>query len=199
MSQQAADNLLDPDNWVNKYADYLYSIAMMKLRNAEMAEDLVQETFLSAFKAKDNFKGASSEKTWLTTILNNKIIDEYRKKARLSNTTQYISETEEQFTNHFFKHGEGVIPHWLEETAPADWGADADKKINQQEFYSILDYCIKKMPDKLAVVFVAKFVDEAETENICKEFEISSSNYWVIIHRAKLLIRSCLEKNWFAK
>jgi RNA polymerase sigma-70 factor (TIGR02943 family) len=194
-----ANNILNPDGWIDQYGDYLYSIAKLKLRDPELAEDLVQETFLSAFKAKNNFKGDSSEKTWLTTILNNKIIDEYRKKARLNNTIQYISETEEAFTNHFFKHGEQVIPHWLEETAPADWGGAADKKINQQEFYTILDHCIKKIPDRLAVIFIAKFVDEIETEHICKEFEISSSNYWVIIHRAKVLIRSCLEKNWFIK
>lgn len=197
--EQPINNILEPVNWVDRYGNYLYTIAREKLDDIQLAEDLVQETFLSAFKAKDGFKGNSSEKTWLTTILNNKIIDEYRKRGRINNMASYIDETEASFTKAFFDHGHDVIPHWLAETAPADWGASADKKINQQEFQNVLDHCIKKMPDKLSVIFIAKFVDQAETENICKDFGISSSNYWVIIHRAKVLIRSCLEKNWFLK
>ncbi len=186
-------NILRPGEWVKTYADYLYSLAFIKVNNKETAEDLVQETFLSAFKAKDNFKQGSSEKTWLTAILKNKIIDHYRKKDVLKEVDGYISATERGFDEHFFNESDG---HWLVDAGPRDWNELADAKVNHHEFNKIIQYCIQKMPAKLVPVFVAKFLDEAEAEIICKEFNITSSNYWVILHRAKVLIRSCLEKNW---
>ena len=188
---------LEPTQWLQRYGDYLYSIALLKVSHAEQAEDLVQEALLSAYKGREGFKGGSTEKTWLTSILNNKIIDFYRKKGSQKNSATYLQETEAVFTEQFFESGEGDIPHWLNHTAPSNWGVGADQKINQQEFYKILQACIQKMPSKLSSVFIAKFMDETETDIICKEFELSSSNYWVIIHRAKVLMRSCLEKNWF--
>lgn len=189
-----SEETLRPANWVKTYADYLYSLALIKVSNKETAEDLVQETFLSAFKAKDTFKNGSSEKTWLTAILKNKIIDHYRKKDVLKEVTTYISDTEKGFDEHFFNENNG---HWLEESGPLEWKELADARVNRNEFSKIIQYCIQKMPTKLVPVFVAKFLDEADAEIICKEFNITSSNYWVIIHRAKVLIRSCLEKNWF--
>jgi RNA polymerase sigma-70 factor (ECF subfamily) len=186
--------ILKPAYWVKNYADYLYSLALIKVSNKETAEDLVQETFLSAFKSKDSFKNGSSEKTWLTAILKNKIIDHYRKKDVLKDVTSYISGTEKGFNEHFFNENDG---HWLVESSPLAWKEFADAKVISNEFNRIMQYCIQKMPSKLVPVFVAKFLDDAESEFICKEFNITSSNYWVIIHRAKVLIRSCLEKNWF--
>ena len=186
--------ILRPEYWVKTYADYLYSLALLKVNNEATAEDLVQETFLSAFKAKDTFKNNSSEKTWLTAILKNKIIDHYRKKDVLKDVSTYISSTESGFNEHFFNEHDG---HWLEEASPLAWKELADAKVNSNEFNKIIHYCIQKMPTKLVPVFVAKFLEEDEAEIICKEFNITSSNYWVIIHRAKVLIRSCLEKNWF--
>jgi RNA polymerase sigma-70 factor (ECF subfamily) len=192
----SAEEILKPINWVNTYGDYLYSLAVIKVSNRETAEDLVQETFLSAFKAKDSFKNESSEKTWLTSILKNKIIDHYRKKDVLKDVNSYISDTDKGFDEHFFNEHNG---HWLEESGPLVWNEFADAKVNQNEFNKIVQYCIQKMPAKLIPVFIAKFLEEADSEIICKEFNISSSNYWVIVHRAKVLIRSCLEKNWFLK
>jgi RNA polymerase sigma-70 factor (ECF subfamily) len=192
MSAESA--ILKPGAWVNTYADYLYSLALIKVNSIETAEDLVQETFLSAFKAKDTFKNDSSEKTWLTAILKNKIVDHYRKKDVLKEVASYISDTERGFDEHFFNEYNG---HWLKESGPMEWKELADAKLNRNEFNKVIQYCIQKMPSKLVPVFVAKFLEEAESEIICKEFNISSSNYWVIIHRAKVLIRSCLEKNWF--
>ena len=189
--------ILEPSLWLQRYGDYLFNIALLKVNNTEQAEDLVQETLLSAYKAREGFKGGSTEKTWLTSILNNKVIDYYRKKGSQKNSATYLQETEAAFTEQFFESGEGEMPHWLDQTAPNDWGNGADEKINQQEFYKILQACIHKMPPKLSSVFMAKFMDETATDIICKEFELSASNYWVIIHRAKVLMRSCLEKTWF--
>ncbi len=195
---QAKQHFPNPSQWLRLYGDYLFSIAMMKLDDRQLAEDMVQETFLSAIKGAHGFKGESSEKTWLTSILNNKIIDQYRKKSALKNTQEYIQATDTAFTDSFFESAP-AIPHWLDETAPRNWGPGADQSINEREFELVLQACIKKMPEKLMVVFLAKFIEEETSENICKELNITSSNYWVIVHRAKVLVRSCLEKNWFLK
>lgn len=172
---------------------------MIRLNDRQLAEDMVQETFLSAIKAAPGFKGESSEKTWLTSILNNKIIDQYRKKSVLKNAGEYLRDTDTSFTEAFFESAPGSIPHWLKNSSPVNWGAGADQSVNDKEFELILQACIKKMPEKLMVVFLAKFIEEDTAENICKELSISPSNYWVIIHRSKVLLRSCLEKNWFLK
>lgn len=188
------DETLKPAQWIYRYGDFLYSLAFIKLSNKETAEDIVQETFLSAFKAKDSFRKGSSEKTWLTAILKNKIIDYYRKKDVLKNVTSYIADTEAGFDENYFNEKDG---HWLDRSAPLAWNEFADTKVNLIEFNKIVQYCIQKMPPKLVPVFVAKYLEEENSETICKVFNITSSNYWVIIHRAKVLIRSCLEKNWF--
>jgi RNA polymerase sigma-70 factor (TIGR02943 family) len=185
---------LNPATWVNSLGDYLFSYAFMKVGDRQVAEDLVQDTFVSGIRAKDTFKGESSEKTWLVAILKNKIIDHYRKKDVLRNTTEYLDETEVDFTKHFFDLNDG---HWISGSAPAPWSASADNAVESEEFETILQMCIQKMPPKLIPVFVAKFIDDEDSEIICKVHGISSSNYWVMIHRAKVLIRSCLEKNWF--
>lgn len=166
----------------------------MKVSNRETAEDLVQETFVSAIKAKDSFKSGSSEKTWLVAILKNKIIDYYRKKDVLKNTSDYLNETADDFNKYFFEKQNG---HWLKEAGPHTWQESADSTIHQEEFDKVVLGCVEKMPSKLIPVFMAKFLDDEDSETICKVHNISASNYWVIIHRAKVLIRSCLEKNWF--
>lgn len=184
---------LQPSQWVSMYGDYLYSVAFFKTGNKETAEDLVQETFLSAIKGKDSFKAESSEKTWLTSILKNKIVDFYRKKDVLKNADQYLADTENSFQYNFFDANDG---HWKDSALPQQWQESADQNLNDSEFNRILEYCIRKLPSKLVPVFIAKYIDDADSEEICKEFKISSSNYWVILHRAKVLMRSCLEKNW---
>jgi RNA polymerase sigma-70 factor (ECF subfamily) len=190
-------NNLQPSKWLDLYGDYLYSYAVLKVGSTTIAEDLVQDTFLSAIRARDTFQGNSSEKTWLVAILKNKIIDHYRKKDVLKDAAQYLSDTDKEFTNHFFEPSRGG--HWRRETAPTAWNESADSGLNTDEFNRVLRECIQKMPAKIAPVFIAKFIDEEETEDICKVHKISPSNYWVIVHRAKVLLRSCLDKNWYRK
>jgi RNA polymerase sigma-70 factor (ECF subfamily) len=193
--------LSDASTWPDQYGDHLFTIALYKTKNKETAEDLVQETFLSAFRSRNEFRGDSSEKTWLVTILTNKITDHYRKKDVLKKSNEYHMETESVFYNSFFNDQSGNAPgHWRQEAAPANWQTDvADKTLNTKEFFNTLQNCINKMPDRLAPVFVLKFMEEKKTDEICKELEVSPSNYWVMIHRAKFLIRRCLELNWFDK
>jgi len=190
---------LDPAGWVRLYGDYLFSLAMLKTGNKELAEDLVQETFLSAIKAKESFKGISNERTWLTVILKNKITDHHRKKDVLKDTDHYLAKTEQGFQSSFFSNAKKDLGHWTMEAAPQNWKNDgADASLNNKEFIKILESCLEKMPARFAPVFLARYLDEDGAEIICKDFNITPSNYWVIVHRAKMLMRSCLEKNWFA-
>ncbi len=185
-------NTLDFNGWVDKYTDYLFSIAYYKVSNREEAEDLVQETFLAAFKAKENFNGISTEKTWLTAILKNKIVDFYRRPKIVSRYPDYLEQTNESFEKSFFdpeNHN-----RWHEKVVENYFSTSADGYLISKEFQSFLEICLEKMPSKIKAVFVSKYLDDANAENICKEFNITSSNYWVIIFRAKTLLRTCLVK-----
>lgn len=180
-----------PDTWIARFGDYLYSIAFFKTNKVEIAQDLVQDTFLSALKAKDHFEGRSSEKTWLTSILNNKIIDYYRKESKSGSMTEYLDDTDEFFREVFF---DGENGRWQEPLLKNYISESADQYLLGKEFQTYLQKCISIIPPKLKSVFLAKYFEDDTAENICKEYDISSSNYWVIIYRAKVMLRDCLEK-----
>jgi len=187
---------LNPKNWVALYADYLLRYAMFRLNNETLCEDLVQETFLSALKAKDNFKGNSSEKTWLTTILKNKIIDEYRKKSK-STISSLDLEDEAAFDAHFFEATPMNAYHWTKDQTPQDWSPSAIDKIISHEYLQILRTCIGRLNETQIGIIQAKYFEGEKSETICKEFNISKSNYWVTIHRINLMLRKCIEVKWF--
>lgn len=179
-------NTLLPDQWIHNYADLLFAYAKPRVNDAQVAEDLVQETFLSAWKAKEGYKGEASEKSWLFTILKNKIIDHYRKKSK--DLVQTGTETDA--TAVFFDQND----HWTKTDQPLNWSAA--EHLNQQEFFTVFEKCKKKLQQLQQQVFVMKYMDDMDAATICKVLSITSSNYWVLIHRAKLGLRACLEKNW---
>jgi RNA polymerase sigma-70 factor (TIGR02943 family) len=179
---------LHPEKWVDLYADYLFNRALFKLSNIEQAEDIVQETFLAAYKAKETFKGEASEKTWLTSILHNKIIDAYRKNAREAKVFQ-----QQKSNTDFFEEDNG---HWLENAMPKDLSLDSLAKLQQKELYASIINCLDKLPPQWKLISCMKLIEEENTETICKAFDINPSNFWVIMHRAKLQLRSCIEKKW---
>jgi RNA polymerase sigma-70 factor (TIGR02943 family) len=187
-------NILNPNTWIKTYSDELYGYAMGKTSNTELAEDLVQETFLAGLKSQSSFKGKSSERTLLYAILKFKIADHYRNastKYEISNSK--LGYEEDSFIDNFFtEDGE-----WKENSAPKNWGKDHSHVIENKELGSVLNLCIEKLPDSQKQLILLKLVEEQETEIVCKELNITPTNYWVIIHRAKLQLRSCLEKNWF--
>lgn len=185
-------NELNCNEWVTKYADYLYSYAYYKVGKTEEAEDLVQETFLSAYKGRETYNGTASEKTWLLAILKNKIIDFYRKRKNTDSLTNYISDTEELFERSFFDKEDHK--RWKEEIEENYFSRAADGYLMSKEFQRFLSMCLDKMPPKLKMIFVAKYMDDEKTENICKVHSLTRSNYWVIIFRSKILLRTCLEK-----
>ena len=179
---------LDPNKWIDLYADYLYNYAVTRVDSQDLAKDLVQETFFSGLKGKDNFRGQASERTWLISILKRKIIDHYRK----INSVKGKKEVRVNFYAEGDKKGS-----WLEECVPQAWGNEAEKNIENEELKKALDYCIQNLPEKYKIVFLLKSVQNYESDEICNELGISSSNLWVIIHRARLQLRKCLEENWF--
>lgn len=194
-----AEFKLEPDRWIERYSDALFSYAIMRINKKEVAEDLVQDTFFSALKAKDSFLHNASEKTWLIAILKRKIIDHYRKKSTQSELNIFDRDAKDSFMNHFFDSAEKSDGHWSEAGTPKEWGQNFETKVESDEFYNILQNCMGKLPEKWAAVFSLKVLDDLDSEEICKELQISPSNYWVLMHRAKLQLRECMEKNWFLK
>ena len=188
----AKTHQLEPRNWVGTHADYLYSYAVARVNDEEQAKDLVQETFLAALQKADKFEGKSSERTWLTAILKYKIIDVYRKKSSglVINADIQLAE-KEQFD--FFDHEDG---HWNREHAPQIFGIDDHDPVINKEFNSILQKCMQKLPALWLSVFTMKHMDDQATDIICSELKVTPSNFWVIIHRTKLNLRACLQKNW---
>jgi RNA polymerase sigma-70 factor (ECF subfamily) len=173
--------------WVEKYTEDMLSWAFHKVSNIELAKDLVQDTFLVAAEKFDSFKGNSSPKTWLFSILNHKIIDHYRK--RVNQTVN--------FENHSFFDAGGA---WNETQKPKDWGGENEKHLlDNDEFRMILNKCLDALPEQWSTCVKLKYLTEKKGEEICQEMEITPSNFWQIVHRAKLQLRDCVEKNWFGK
>jgi len=187
---------IHPEKWVGLYGDYLYNYAISRVNNVEQAYDLVQDTFLAALNAQSSFEGRSSEKTWLISILKRKIIDYYRKEGR-KKEHKLIDKNYHEGKEALPFHTEGDMKgHWIDERTPADWKISADSAIENEELSEILKKCIELLPEKWNSVFVLRMVEELETEEVCKELGITASNLWVILHRSKLQLRDCVEKNW---
>ncbi|HEY1060265.1 MAG TPA: sigma-70 family RNA polymerase sigma factor [Daejeonella sp.] len=184
-------SILDPKKWVERYADYLFRYAILRIHDQDLAKDLVQETFLAGLKSLSGFAGKSSERTWLTAILKYKIIDLYRKESSgLANIKDLKQEEASQ--DDFFYNDNG---HWKKEYAPRPFEELADP-LRDKEFNRILQDCMKKLPKLWASVFTLKHMDDEKTEVILDELRLSKANFWVIIHRTKLSLRACLQKNW---
>jgi RNA polymerase sigma-70 factor (ECF subfamily) len=178
---------ISPDHWVAAYADYLYGFALQRLSDPELCKDLVQDTFLSAIKNKAHYKADSSVKTWLTAILKHKISDQYRNKTAL---TDPIPSAESSCT--FFEQN----GHWKNRHAPQDWRIDEANPLESEELKAILKSCLDKLPPLWALVINRKYLQEENSTVICKELNVTPSNFWVLIHRAKLSLRACIDKQW---
>lgn len=179
---------LNPNLWVEKYSDYLFNYTITRVNELEVAKDLVQETFFAGIKSMKNFKGEASERTWLVSILKRKIIDHYRR----VNSNKGKAEVRMNYVNEDGNEGD-----WLEEKVADPFDQTADKELENNELGVAIHRCISSLPVKQARIFKLKTIDQFETEAICKEFNITASNLWVIIHRARTSMVQCLEKNWF--
>lgn len=180
-------NKIDPSKWVDKYSDYLFNFTIVRVNDRELANDLISETFLAGLNSMKNFKGEATERTWLISILKRKIIDYYRK----SNSRKGRAEVKIQYND---DDNEG---NWLEENAPDRFDKTAEDIMENEELGIAILECMENLPEKQAKIFKMKTIDGFDTETICNEFNITPSNLWVIIHRARTTLAQCLEKNWF--
>lgn len=175
--------------WLSLYGDFLYQYTLPRVNRSIIAEDLVQETFLSALKGLDGYKGEASEKNWLFTILKNKIIDYYRKKA-MEQSVMSMPDLQVMDDEWFNEEG-----GWAEKKIPKDWHA-SDSPVERKEIQKIINWCKDHLKELQQHVFTLKYMEDLDSIEICKVLNISSSNYWVLIHRARLQMRECVEKHW---
>jgi len=187
-NKNMAENQLNPNKWVDAYADYLFNYAIGRISDAEVAKDLVQETFLAGLKSAKNYKGDAAERTWLIAILKRKVIDHYRK----INSKKGKAEVRMNYSSQSDAEGD-----WLEEQVADPFSTFENSTIENEELGLAIQSCIGKLPKKQAMVFTMKTIQGISTEDICNELEINPSNLWVMIHRARTALMGCLNQNWF--
>ncbi len=183
-------------SWVTSYSDKMYSWALYKTNSKETAEDLVQETFIAAFQSFEKFEEKSEPKTWLFGILNHKIADHFRKLYRQPVVNE--SDRNLEAGNNFFDTFFDADGSWIKEQRPQSW-PDNSHLLDNTEFVKILQVCMKKLPSNWFAAINLKYLEEKKGEQICQELEITPTNFWQILHRAKLQLRKCLEVHWFKK
>jgi RNA polymerase sigma-70 factor (TIGR02943 family) len=195
-SPSVAGALSDPERWVDEHGDYLFKYALSRLRDPLKAEDAVQETFLAALRGGKSFQGRSAEKSWLVGILKNKIFDYFRKAGRETAFTdlEFYSDGE----NRDFESDGLHKGHWVSDSAPSEWN-DPGASLDSEVFWQTYRDCSNKLPKNVATVFALREVDGVESKEICTMLNISESNLWVMLHRARMALRRCLETNWFSK
>jgi len=179
--------------WVKLFTDSLFNWAFFKTSDKETAEDLVQDTFLAAYQQIETFNWKSSPKTWLLAILNNKILSFYRLKYKgLANGTTLDSDENAIFNQLFDKN-----ERWKKDEIPVVWNVEERHLLDDLEFNRVLNSCISRLPEHWRSAITLKYIEEKKGELICQELEISATNFWQILHRAKLQLRKCLEVKWF--
>ena len=181
---------LDTHAWLVDHGDYLFRMARRQLHSDALAEDAVQETLLAAISAQARYAGHASPRTWLTGILKHKIVDQIRRNMREVELPR--DEDGEEAVDSLFKQD----GHWAE--PPRPWGnPHAEAELSQLR--RVLDECADRLKPVMAQVFSLREVAGMETEEICKELGITPTNCWVLLHRARLFMRQCLELNGFSK
>lgn len=182
--------LSDPHTWLDQHGDALYRFALLRVRDPGVAEDLVQETLLAALRARDSFAGAAAERTWLIAILKNKLIDHFRRQARerpLPETENTDEAIDAMFSD---EHG----GHWTR--TPSAW-ENPEAALDQARFWQAFHDCLAGLPERQARIFALSELDGLSTDELCKVLEAQPSNVWVMLHRARLRLRECLEQRWF--
>jgi RNA polymerase sigma-70 factor, ECF subfamily len=185
---KTSDPAAGPEQWVELYGNAMYRYALVRLSDPEIAQDIVQEALVAALDAYQRFQGKSSVKTWLIAILKRKIVDYFRRSKnnqRMDNFDEANAEASRTFDD---------TGHWS--AKPNEWDVNPTKAYEQHEFIDILYQCIAKLPDRLAEIFMLREFEEMSTGHICRELGITESNTWVMLYRARMRLRKCLENNW---
>jgi RNA polymerase sigma-70 factor (TIGR02943 family) len=171
---------------------YLLRFARLQLRNETWAEDAVSETFVAALSKPQSFANRSQLKTWLVGILKHKVIDLLRQRGReVSLSEDEDGEESAQLDALLFQ------PDGHFSARPADWG-NPEQDLNSRQFFAVLEACAEKLPETQGRIFLMREWLELSVEEICKELNLTSTNLYVQLHRARLRLRECLELHWFA-
>lgn len=181
----------DPESWVDRHGDSLYRYALLRLRSPDLAADAVQETFLDALRVRDSFQGRSNERTWLIGILKHKVVDQLRKTSReqvASNGSTMVPGADAGEA--FDRRG-----HWR--VGPTSWNGDPARDAESREFWETFAACLSKLPRGLADAFYLRELDDLSAEEVREVLGITPANLWARLHRARSLLRRCLELNWF--
>jgi RNA polymerase sigma-70 factor (ECF subfamily) len=184
------ESALAPETWVDLHGDALYRFALHRVTDPELADDLVQETFLEGLRARSSFTGRSSVRTWLTAILKHKITDQYRRSGRTPRTEG------EPLSDAAIESFLDQSGHW--KTPPGRWDDRPDAVFDRSEFREVLSQCVLRLPEHLADAFVTIELDDLERDRACEQFQITAANLSVRLYRARLLLRHCLVVHWFA-
>jgi len=183
---------LDPNKWLDCHGDYLYRYALVRVREAVVAEDLLQETLLAAVGAYQGHAGRSSERTWLVGIMKHKVIDYFRRVAR--NAQFQLPPEDDEFE--WFEQSGPWRGHWREDQAPMTWPVQA---LESREFWETFEHCLSQLPPQMSIAFTLREIDGLTSTEICEILDITPNNLWVLLHRSRIKLRHLLEANWFSR
>lgn len=169
----------------------LLRFALLQLRNESQAQDAVQEALLAVLEKPDSYSGKSSFRTYVTGILKYKIIDILRSSGKEKQLPCEDDMAESDVIDNLFK----ANGHTVDTARP--W-SEPETELEQKDFFKVLEICLEKLPAKTARVFMMREWLDLDTEEICKELDLSTSNLWVLLFRARMRLRECLDLNWFA-
>jgi len=188
-SDSAIMTPLEPQLWVDRYGDYLFRYANSRLRDANAAEEVVQETFLNGVRYQHQYSGKGAEQAWLLGILKRKIIDYVRKRNKQNQATPY--EDDHDPTNQLFDEK----GNW--KLAAIPWSKRPEENMESAELWKVVRECLAHLPPNQADVFVLSVMENMDSEEICQELSITPSNLWVRMHRARLGLAKCVGAKWF--
>ncbi len=194
MGNHRSHILEEPERWLDLYGDELYRYALIQVHDASQAEDMLQETLLAALQARDRYTGKATVKTWLTSILKHKIIDHLRKQMRESPRDDIDERLDKAMNNEATDNLFDARGHWI--ITPQDWG-DPEKCLQQAHFWDIMCRCMARLNALQSAVFTLREITGLSNEETCKELAITTTNYWVLMHRARMSLRQCLETDGF--
>jgi RNA polymerase sigma-70 factor (ECF subfamily) len=180
---------VDPEGWVDRHGDSLYRFALLRLRAPDLAADAVQETFLEALRSRESFGGRASERTWLCGILRHKIVDQFRKATRESSKLNGVATNGADHWP-FDAHG-----HWR--NGPSSWTGNPLKLMETAEFWGIFERCMSRLPKGIAEAFFLRELDGLSASEVQDALGISPASFWKRLHRARTMLRQCLESSWF--
>ena len=190
-TSENSSNAVNPQIWVEKYHDFLFRYALSRLREADLAEEIIQETFLAALHSQKYFRGMASEKTWLVSILRRKIYDHFRKvnRDRQLNAVHFM----ETIRIDVFESKRGAA------VKSSIWFFDPSKAYEQKEFLKIIKDCLSELPGRLAQVFILREIIELSSQEICELMDISICNLYVMTHRARKRMGHNVQLKWLCE